>query len=60
MASTTVNPYKIYLGTAEGNFKKWFYNRKTSFKNRKKANDTTLSSCEKAEGLVFNDPVWTQ
>ena len=43
IASTTVNPDKIYLGTAEGNFKKRYYNHKTSFKNREKANDTTLS-----------------
>ena len=43
IASTTVNPDKIYLGTAEGNFKKRNYNHKTSFKNREKANDTTFS-----------------
>ena len=43
IASTTVNPDKIYLGTAEGNFKKRYYNHKTSFKKRDKANDTTLS-----------------
>ena len=43
IASTTINPDKIYLGTAEGNFKKRYYNHKTSFKNREKANDTTLS-----------------
>ena len=43
IASTTVNPNKIYLETAEGNFKKRYYNHKTSFKNREKANDTTLS-----------------
>ena len=42
IASTTVNPDKIYLGTAEGNFKKRYYNHKTSFKNRGKANGTTL------------------
>ena len=36
-------PDKIYLGTAEENFKKRYYNHKTSFKNRGKANDTTLS-----------------
>ena len=42
IASTTVNPDKTYLGTAEGNFKKKHYNHKTSFKNREKANETTL------------------
>ena len=36
IASTTINPEKIYLGTAEGNFKKRYYNQKTSFKNRGK------------------------
>ena len=41
--STTLNPDKIYPGTAEGNFKKRYYNHKTSFKNREKANDSTLS-----------------
>ena len=40
IASTTINPDKIYLGAAEGNFK----NHKTSFKNREKANDTMLSN----------------
>ena len=41
-ASTTINPDKIYIGTAEGKFKKRYYNHKTSLKNREKANDTTL------------------
>ena len=41
--STTVDQDKIYLGTAEGDFKKRYHNHKTSFKNREKANDTTLS-----------------
>ena len=43
IASTTINPDKIYLRTAEENFKKRYYNHKTSFKNREKTNDTTLS-----------------
>ena len=42
VASTTVNPDKISLGTAEGNFKKRYYTHKKSFKNIKKANDTTF------------------
>ena len=40
--STIVNQDKIYLGTAEGDFRKRYYNHKTSLKNREKANDTTL------------------
>ena len=43
IASATVNPDKRYLGTAKGNFKKRYYNHKTSFKNREKTNDPTLS-----------------
>ena len=43
IASTTVIPDKIYLGTAEGNFRKRYYNHNKSFKNREKANNTTLS-----------------
>ena len=43
ITSTTVNSDKIYLGTAEGNFKKRCYNHKTSYKNSEKANGTTLS-----------------
>ena len=34
---------KVYLGTAEGDFKKQFYNHKTLFNNETSANDTTLS-----------------
>ena len=34
---------KVYLGTAEGDFKKWFYNHRNSFKNETSANNTTLS-----------------
>ena len=43
IASTTINPDKIYLGTAEGNFQKRYCNYKTLFKNKEKANDTILS-----------------
>ena len=31
--STPVNPDKIYLGTAEGDFKKRYYNHTKSFRN---------------------------
>ena len=35
---------KVYLGTAEGNFKRRYYNHKKSFRNRKYANETSLSN----------------
>ena len=35
-------PNKVYLGTAEGDFKKRFYNHRKSFNNEGSANDTTL------------------
>ena len=35
---TTSKETKIYMGTAEGNFKKRFYNHKKSFKNKKYSN----------------------
>ena len=34
---------KLYLKTAEGDFKKRFYNHRKSFNNEGSANDTTLS-----------------
>ena len=34
---------KVYFGTAEGDFKKRFYNHWKSFNNEANANDTTLS-----------------
>ena len=36
-------PKKVYLGTAEGDFKKRFSNHRKSFNNEGSANDTTLS-----------------
>ena len=47
-ASISVNPDKVYLGTAEGEFKKRYYNHNKSFRNRSYANETTLSKyvCE--------------
>ena len=36
-------PNKVYFGTAEGDFKKRFYDHKKSFNNEGSANDTTLS-----------------
>ena len=33
---------KVYLGTAEGDFKKQFYNHRKSINNEGSANDTTL------------------
>ena len=39
---TVLSPDKVYLGTAEGDFRKRFYNHRTSFNNEDSANDTTL------------------
>ena len=36
-------PNKVYLGTAEGGFKKQFYGNRKLFNNKGSANDTTLS-----------------
>ena len=36
-------PDKVYLGTAEGDFKKRFYNHRKSFNTEGSSNDTTLS-----------------
>ena len=41
--STKNTPEKVYFGTAEGDFKKRYYNHKKSFKNRLYECDTTLS-----------------
>ena len=40
IASATGFLNKVYLGTAQGEFKKWFYNHNVSFKNKSKKNDT--------------------
>ena len=32
----------VYLGTAGGNWKKWYYDHKISLNNRKNVNDTRL------------------
>ena len=42
--SSPDKPKKVYLGTAEGDFKKRFYNHRKSFNNEGSANDTTLSN----------------
>lgn len=44
VASVPERPDKVYLGTAEGEFKTRFYNHKKSFNNRRYIKDTTLSS----------------
>ena len=36
-------PDKVYLGTAEGDFKKRFYDHRKSFNTEGSSNDTTLS-----------------
>ena len=43
VVSTKNMPEKVYLGTAEGDFKKRYYNHRKSFKNRLYECDTTLS-----------------
>ena len=42
ITSATGFPNKAELGTAQVEFKKWFYNHKTSFKNESKRDDTIL------------------
>ena len=41
--STSVNPDKVYLGTAEGDFKKRYHNHAKSFRNKRYTNDTSRS-----------------
>ena len=45
VVTATGHPRKVYLGTAEGNFKQRYYNHKKSFRNWKNANETSLSKC---------------
>ena len=42
IVSTSVNPDKAYLETAEGYFKKGYYNHISSFKNKRQTNKTNL------------------
>ena len=37
VVTATGHPRKVYLGTAEGNFKQRYYNHKKSFRNQKYA-----------------------
>ena len=43
IVSTSRHPDKAYLETAEGDFKKRYYNHISSFKNKTKINKTTLA-----------------
>ena len=43
VVSTPGHPDKVYLGTAEGDFKKRYYNHISSFKNETQMNKTTLA-----------------
>ena len=43
MASTSIEPDKVYLGTIEGDFKQYFYNHEKSCNNSTSYNDTKLS-----------------
>ena len=41
--SKSVNPDKVYLGTAEGDFKKSYHNQTKSFRNKQYTKDASLS-----------------
>ena len=41
----------MYLGTAEGDFKKRFYNHRKSFNNEAITNDTTLATLKETSNL---------
>ena len=43
IASTSVNPDRAYIETAEGEFKKQYYNHNKLFRHGSYANETTLS-----------------
>ena len=43
VVTATGHPQKAYQGTAENDFKQWYYDYKKSFRNLKYANDTSLS-----------------
>ena len=43
IVSTSGHPDKVYLRTAEGDFKKRYYNHISSFKNESQMNKTTLA-----------------
>ena len=40
--STSVNPDKVYLGTAEGDFEKLYHNHTKSIRNKRYTNYTSL------------------
>ena len=42
VVTATGHSRKVYLGTAEGNFKQRYHNHKKSFRNWKYANETSL------------------
>ena len=43
VVTATGQPRNVYLGTAEGDFKQRYYTHKKSFRNRKYANEASLS-----------------
>ena len=43
IASTSINPDKIYLGSSEGDFKKRYNNRTKSFRHKRYSKETTIS-----------------
>ena len=45
VVTATGHPQKVYLGAAESNFMKRYYNHRKSFRNWKYGNETSLSKC---------------
>ena len=45
VVTATDHPQKVYLGTAEGDFKQQCYSHKKSLRSRKYANQTSFSKC---------------
>ena len=59
IAWATGFPSKVYLETAQGEFKKRFYSHNTSFKNESKNSDTTLAKYIWDLKLKHNEtPTW--
>ena len=54
LKSLTSHPDKVYLGTAEGDFKINCYNHMSSFKNETQMNKTTLAKYVWEEKQKYN------
>ena len=55
VASTSIEPDKVYLETIEGDFKQHFYNHEKSCNNSTSYNDTTLSKYVWKTKEKYND-----